>query len=117
MEHHTYTHVWKKAPEKSPRTIDFVFFRKPSVLSEFDRSADAHIMLGTCSANTPRQAADAARVAEPSFCSSLLQSTLGACPENHSFIRTAFWGFAFAHSASSAWRFATIFFSSSRRLA
>src|SRR5574344_1231067 len=111
------TPAWKNAPEKSPRTMLLVFLRKPSVLSELERSAEAQIMLGTCSAKTPKQAADAARVAEPAFCSTLLQSTLGALPLNHSSIWAAFSGLALRHSASAALRSATIFFNSSARLA
>ena len=61
------TPAWKKAPEKSSRTILFVFFRKPSVLSELERSADEQIILGTCSASTLKQVALAARVATSAF--------------------------------------------------
>ena len=111
------TPAWKNAPPKSPRTIERVFFRNPSVLSLLERSAEEHIMFGTCSAKAPRHAAEAARVAEPSFCSMTDQSTLGALPLNHSFIWAAFSGFASAQAFSSAWRPATILRSSSLRSA
>ncbi|MBQ8944440.1 MAG: DUF4838 domain-containing protein, partial [Clostridia bacterium] len=76
--------------------MSWVFFRKPSVLSLFERSAEAKIMLGTCSANTDRTVAEAPRVAAPAFCSTLLQSIFGARPLNHSSSRAAFSGLALA---------------------
>ena len=54
VEHHTdaaaghgqlATPAWKNAPLKSPEVKACVFFRKPSVLSELERSAEAQIML------------------------------------------------------------------------
>ena len=44
------TPAWKNLPLKSPLVKALVFFRKPSVLSELLRSADATIMLSTFSA-------------------------------------------------------------------
>ena len=44
------TPAWKKRPVKSPFANALVFLRKPSVLSEFDRSAEATIMFSTFSA-------------------------------------------------------------------
>ena len=41
------TPAWKNAPLKSPFLKACVFFRKPSVLSEFERSAEATIMFST----------------------------------------------------------------------
>ena len=63
------TPAWKNLPLKSPFVKALVFFRKPSVLSEFDRSAEATIMFSTRSASTPSTVADAARVAESAFIS------------------------------------------------
>ena len=40
----------RKRPVKSPLRIAWVFFRKPSVLSELLRSAEATTMFCTCSA-------------------------------------------------------------------
>ncbi len=111
------TPAWKKAPVKSPFCRSWVSFRKPSVLSLLLKSALAQIMFGTCRANTFRQADDAARVAESGFSSTLLQSTFGARPENHSSISAFFSGLALAQAASSARRPATICISSSLRLA
>lgn len=86
VEHHTDTHISHSqlsntSLEECTREVTAddalgLLQEAPSVLSELERSAEAQIMLGTCSAKTPRQAADAARVAEPAFCSTLLQSTL-----------------------------------------
>ena len=61
------TPVWRKAPEKSPFVKACVFLRKPSVLSEFERSAEATIIFSTFLASNPRTADDAALVADPSF--------------------------------------------------
>ena len=41
------TPAWKNAPLKSPFLKEWVFFRKPSVLSELDKSAEATIMFST----------------------------------------------------------------------
>ena len=63
------TPAWKNFPEKSPFSNALVFLRKPSVLSEFERSAEATIMLSIFSAKTPSTVADAARVATSAFTS------------------------------------------------
>ena len=63
------TPAWKNLPLKSPFVKALVFLRKPSVLSEFERSAEATIMFSIFSAKTPSTAADAARVATPAFTS------------------------------------------------
>ena len=44
------TPAWKNFPEKSPFVKALVFFKNPSVLSEFERSADATIMFSIFSA-------------------------------------------------------------------
>ena len=69
-----YTPAWKKAPLKSPFTKAWVFFKKPSVLSELERSAEATIMFSTWVASTPNTVAEAARVAWFAFCSIAAQS-------------------------------------------
>ena len=84
-----YTPAWKKAPLKSPFTKAWVFFKKPSVLSELERSAEATIMFSTWVASTPNTVAEAARVAWFAFCSIAAQSILGALPENHCSILAA----------------------------
>ena len=101
------TPAWKNAPLKSPRTNSFVFFKNPSVLSELLKSADAQIILGTCSAKIPKHAALATRVAAPSCNVSSLQSTFGARPLNHSSICCAKLGLASRHARSVARRSAT----------
>ena len=63
---------WKKLPEKSPRVKALVFLRKPSVLSELERSAEATTMFSTFSAKCASTEADAARVATSGFTSMLL---------------------------------------------
>src|SRR5574344_747436 len=88
------TPAWKNAPEKSPFTNAWVLFRKPSVLSELDKSALAQIIFSTCCANTLNTAAPALRVASSAFCCTLLQSTTGAEPLNHSSSFAALSGFA-----------------------
>ena len=96
------TPAWKNAPLKSPLANAWVFFRNPSVLSEFERSAEAHTIFSTWVANTPRTVAEAARVAEPGFCSIEFQSTFGALFENQYSIFSASSGLALAHSALAA---------------
>ena len=102
------TPAWKNAPLKSPFLNSVVCLRNPSVLSELHKSADAQIMLGTCFANSARQAADAERVASFFFCSTFDQSIFGASPANQVSINCFFSGFFSAHSFSSSRRFATI---------
>ena len=58
----------------------YEFLRKPSVLSELERSAEATIMFSTCVARAAKTVAEAARVAEPAFCAMPFQSTAGALP-------------------------------------
>ena len=111
------TPAWKKAPLKSPRLKACVFFRKPSVLSELERSAEATTMFSTCVASAPNTTADAARVATSAFCWIASQFTFGAFPEKNSANLAASSGFSFAHSALAAYFSATIFFRSSARFA
>ena len=96
------TPAWKNAPLKSPFVKACVFFRNPSVLSEFDKSADAQTMFGTCSARTPSTVADALRVGSLAFCWMEDQSIFGAAPLNHSSCMAAFSGLASAQAFSSA---------------
>ena len=96
------TPAWKKAPPKSFAVRARVFLRKPSVLSELERSAEAHIILGTCSARTERQAAEALRVASLFFWTTAFQSISGAFPLNQAACCAAFSGFAAAQACSSA---------------
>ena len=103
------TPAWKKAPLKSPRLKACVFFRKPSVLSELERSAEATTMFSTCVASAPNTTADAARVATSAFCWIASQFTFGAFPEKNSANLAASSGFSFAHSALAAYFSATIF--------
>ena len=70
--------------------------------TSYERSAEDTTILGTCSASIPRTAAEAFLVGEPGFCCTLLQSSFGALPLNHSACCAAFSGFAAAHAASSA---------------
>jgi len=72
-------------------------------------------MFSTCVASAPNTVAEAARVAPPAFCSITDQSTFGAFPEKKASSLQASSGFAFAHSAFTAYISATIFFSSSAR--
>ena len=78
---------------------------------------DNLIMFSTSVASTPRTLAEALRVASPAFCSITFQFTFGALPENHSSNLAASSGLALVHSALAAYFSATIFFSSSARLA
>ncbi len=93
---------------KSSLLKSCVFFKNPSVLSELERSAEEQIIFGTCSASTPKQAAEAARVAMSGFWVNLLQSICGALHENQVSFSWAFSGFSFAHWASAFLRSATI---------
>ena len=58
------TPACKNAPLKSPLANAFFFLRKPSVLSELARSAEATIILGTWSAKWERSRAEALRFLE-----------------------------------------------------
>lgn len=103
------TPACRNAPVKSSLVNACVFFKKPSVLSEFDRSAEETIMFSTSVASTPRTLAEALRVASPAFCSIAFQFTFGALPENHSSNLAASSGLALVHSALAAYFSATIF--------
>ena len=109
------TPACRNEPEKSSLVNAVVFFRKPSVLSEFDRSAEETIMFPIFPANAAKTVLDAARLACPGFCSTEEKSKTGALPENHSSKRAALSAFALAHAASSDFRRAASFTSSSRR--
>ena len=63
---------WKKLPEKSPRVNALVFLRKPSVLSELERSAEATTMFSIRPAKCASTDDEAARVAQSAFTSMLL---------------------------------------------
>lgn len=97
------TPACRNAPVKSSLVNACVFFKKPSVLSEFDRSAEETIMFSTSVASTPRTLAEALRVASPAFCSIAFQFTFGALPENHSSNLAASSGLALVHSALAAY--------------
>ena len=77
------TPACKKAPEKSPFISACVFFKKPSVLSELERSAEEHIILPTFSAKYESTVADALRVAAPGFCWMSDQSMQGTSSEKY----------------------------------
>ncbi len=74
------TPAWKKEPLKSSLLNACVFFKNPSVLSELERSAEVTIIFSTSPANVANTVAEAARVADPAFCTIALQFTLGASP-------------------------------------
>ncbi len=110
------TPACRKAPEKSPLVNAFVCFKKPSVLSEFERSADATTMFSTCCASTPSTEAEAALVAEFGFCSMASQLISGSSRANHFLFFSASSGFSFFHASSFAFLAATIVRSFSFRL-
>ena len=62
------TPACKNAPEKSPFLNALELFKNPSVLSEFERSADETIIFSIPLANAPKTVADAFLVAAPDFC-------------------------------------------------
>src|SRR5690554_296712 len=96
------TPTCRNAPEKSSFENALVFFKKPSVLSELERSADATTIFSTSSASTLNTVADAARVAESDFCSMACQSILGSSRENHDCFFAANAGLASFHLLSFA---------------
>ena len=85
-----------------------VCFKKPSVLSEFDKSAEDTIMLSTCLAKVSNTVEDAALVAALGFCVISDQLIFGAAPENHFSIFSANSGFSFTHCSFISFLFFTI---------
>ena len=67
------TPACKKPPAKFVRVISVVCFKKPSVLSELQRSADETIILGTYSERRLKQTDEPLRVGELGFCSIVSQ--------------------------------------------
>ena len=101
------TPIWRNCPEKSPLAKAFVFLRKPSVLSELLRSAEATIMLPIFSANTPSTLADAARVATSLPGSIASKSISGSLPLRKESSFPASSGLSRRHLASSSFIQAT----------
>ena len=71
------TPACKKPPAKFVREIGVVCAKKPSVLSELQRSAELTIILGTYSDNKASTAFEPSRVALLGFCSNLSQGISG----------------------------------------
>ena len=93
------TPACKNEPEKSPFLNAVVFFRNPSVLSEFDKSAEETIIFSTCPAKAAKTVDEAARDAIPAFCTMALKSNSGVSFEKNFSNLAANSGFSFAHAA------------------
>ena len=95
------TPAWKNPPAKLVRVITVVCFKKPSVLSELQRSAELTIMLGTYSESRDKQAEEPFLVGEFGFCFKLSQGMFGNLLLSQSLSCAAFSGLLSAQLFSS----------------
>ena len=103
------TPTCRNAPPKSPLVNCLVCFKKPSVLSLLDKSAEATIRFSTFFASQPSTLAEAARVAMSGLCATSSKFKGGSFPEKNRSSFLASSGLAFAHSCWLALRAAAAF--------